>query len=52
MTYTIEYYDMLDHLYTAVVEAETEEAAIEALANDEQHPLAQVKRVTMIEAIS
>ena len=44
-TYTIEYWDAGDRLCTAEVEAENREAAIEALVNDEQHPLAQVKRV-------
>jgi len=46
--YKITYWDAGDQLITVEVEAANATAAIEKLADDPQHPLAQVKTVVQI----
>ena len=49
MKFKVTYWDMLNKLITVEVEAANSHAAIEKLADDPQHPLAQVKTVEVLE---
>jgi hypothetical protein len=51
MKFSIRYWDCGDCLVTRTVEAADEDAAVELLVNDDQHPLGQVESIQILDEV-